>query len=96
MTFRIPAALQPYAAQPRWVVRRYEKKAGGSKPTKVPYQPQAPSDRAMPNRPSTWSDAQKAIDTVEKNGFDGIGICLLGYEQIAFDIDHCRDPTTVR
>jgi hypothetical protein len=92
MTFHIPAALQPYAAQPRWVVRRLEK--DGDRPTKRPYQAKAPSAKAMVNRPSTWADAQTAIDAAAKHGFDGIGICLLGYEQIAFDIDHHRDPTT--
>ena len=40
---------------------------------------------ATPRQPST---------PLQKHGFDGIGICLQGYEQIAFDIDHCRDPTT--
>ena len=92
MTFRIPAALQPFAAQPRWVVWRLE--MDGDKPTKRPYQANAPSRLAKVDHPSTWSDAQTAIDAVAKHGFDGIGICLQGYEQIAFDIDHCRDPTT--
>ena len=93
MTFPIPAALQPFAAQPRWVVWRLE--MDGDKPTKRPYQAKAPSVKAKVDRPSTWSDAQTAIEVAEKSGFDGIGICLSDSDLSAFDIDHCRDKQLV-
>jgi len=92
MKIHIPSALQPYAAQPRWVVWRYEK--DGTRQTKRPYQPNKPSVRAEADNPSTWSDGQTAIKVAEKHNFNGIGVCLLGSDLNAFDIDHCRDPKT--
>jgi primase-polymerase (primpol)-like protein len=61
--FRIPAALQPYAAQPRWVVWRFE--MDGDKPTKRPYQAKAPSVMARTNDAATWSNSKTAIDAAE-------------------------------
>jgi hypothetical protein len=91
--FQIPAALQPYATQRRWVVWRTKKKKDG-KSTKVPYRPDDPLREAKSNDPSTWSDAATAIAVAVEYDFDGIGLCLKDGELGAFDIDHCRNPDT--
>jgi primase-polymerase (primpol)-like protein len=71
---QIPAALEPYRSQQRWVVWRLEQANG--KPTKRPYQPNNPSVMAKTNDPSTWVDADTAIRVVPIHNFNGIGINL--------------------
>ena len=88
----IPPALEPYAKEPRWVVWR--KKKVGNNFTKVPYQARKPSLPAKSNDPSTWADAATAMAAAEDGNFNGIGICLLDSNIVAFDIHHCRDPKT--
>ena len=84
----LPKALAPLVALPHWVLWRWEKTKDGF--TKVPYQPNG--YKAKNNDPKTWSSYEVVIAAVAK--FDGIGFCLLGGNIAAFDIDHCRDPTT--
>jgi primase-polymerase (primpol)-like protein len=90
----IPLALQPYADQSRWVVWRRLKKKGSDEFTKVPFQARRPTLPAKSNDPSTWADAATAIKAAEDGDFNGIGICLLDSNIVAFDIDHCRNPKT--
>ena len=89
----IPSALQPCAVLPLWVVWKYEPSKKG-KPTKVPYQAKAPTEKASTSDPSTWADAATAISTFEKYKFDGIGICITATNLVAFDVDDCRNPDT--
>ena len=89
-----PCGLKPYADQERWVVWRFLKKKGSHEATKIPYQARKPSVTAASNDSSTWADAATAIKAAEDGNFNGIGICLLNSNIVAFDIDDCRDPKT--
>jgi Family of unknown function (DUF5906) len=93
MPISLPDALAEYAAQKRWLVWRYETPPG-KKRTKVPYQPEHPSWKAKNNDPSTWSDYARARAVYDAGGFDGIGLCILGSDIVAFDVDDCRNSST--
>jgi hypothetical protein len=88
----LPPALEPYKDQPRWVVWRLETK--NNKPTKVPYQARQPRKWASTRDPSTWADFNTALATYQAGNVDGIGICLLNSDLVAFDLDHCRNAET--
>jgi hypothetical protein len=90
---RLPAALAPLVKLPHWVLWRLEwrrNKKGKGKWTKEPYQPNG--NHAKTDDPSTWSNYAGVIGAVQQ--FDGIGFCLRNSGLAAFDIDHCRDPST--
>jgi hypothetical protein len=84
----LPTALAPLVNRPHWVLWRWEKPK--DKFAKVPYQPSG--RRAKNNDPTTWSGYDVVLRTMVD--FDGIGFCLFESDISAFDIDHCRDPTT--
>jgi putative DNA primase/helicase len=75
----------------RWVVWKLETRHG--QPTKVPYQAARPSTRASSTDPTTWSDFQTALVTVEDGKVDGCGF-VLGGGYAGVDLDACRDPET--
>jgi predicted P-loop ATPase len=85
---RLPSALAPLVARPRWVLWRWQRSKAG-KMTKVPYQPNGA--KAKSNDATTWSTYATVIAAVEKG--DGIGY-VLGDDIAAFDIDDCRDRST--
>jgi hypothetical protein len=85
----LPPALQPYAAQPRWVLWRFETRKG--KTTKPPYQARAPRKHASSTSPQTWADFATALAAYQAGQGDGIGLCLLNSDLIAFDLDDCRN-----
>ena len=87
----LPAALQEFADQRVWTLWKLKKKGNGDY-TKPPYQPN--NKLASPKDPNTWVTFAEALAAYEKGGFDGIGICLLNLELLAFDLDKVRDPTT--
>jgi len=87
----LPAALQEFADQRVWTLWKLKKKGNGDY-TKPPYQPN--NKLASPKDPNTWVTFAEALAAYEKGGFDGIGICLLNLELLAFDLDKVRDPTS--
>jgi predicted P-loop ATPase len=85
----LPAALQPYAGEPRWVLWRFETRKG--KVTKPPYQAHHPARHAKCNDPATWANFATALAAYQAGKGDGIGLCLLNSNLVAFDLDDCRD-----
>jgi len=59
---------------PQWVCVRLEQRGG--KPTKVPYQPATPTERAKVDAPSTWGTFDEATAVLEAGGCDGLGLVL--------------------
>jgi hypothetical protein len=82
--FQLPAALEDYRRERRWIVHR----------NKVPYQPDNPSRKAKPNDPATWSKGDIAINVAVELDFSGIGLMLKDGEIGVMDIDHCRNADT--
>jgi Family of unknown function (DUF5906) len=83
----------------RWVLWRYEwveKPGKTGKWTKVPYQ--LNGHKAASNRPREWSrygDVWEKFNGRVTNGFDGIGMVLLGLSDFAaIDLDKVRDRQT--
>jgi Virulence-associated protein E len=89
----LPPALAPYATQPRWVVWRWKTKKNGDR-TKPPYQARDPKKLASSTDPATWADFATANMAYQTGKSEGIGLCLLGSDLAAFDLDDCRDPAT--
>ena len=89
----LPQALQTYASQPRWVNWKFVIGKNG-RPTKPPFQATAPDRAASSTDPSTWATFEVAVGTFQAGNADGIGLCLLGSNLVAFDLDDCRDPNT--
>lgn len=82
-----PEILQSHRA----VLWNHEVRDG--KPTKVPYTPHRPADRASVSDPSTWGVFAEAITAQEDGKADGLGI-VLGDGLVGIDLDKCRDPQT--
>lgn len=86
----VPAELR---ARPQWVVWKYETREGDDKPTKMPYQPNAPKRKASSNAPRTWASFEAAMRTGPKHGFDGVGYVLSADDPYCgFDLDKCLSP----
>jgi hypothetical protein len=88
----LPAALMRYAQEPRWVLWRWETRKG--KKTKPPYDARHPRKHASSNDPATWADFATALAAYKSGQGDGIGLCLLNSNLVAFDLDDCRDTST--
>lgn len=71
---------------------RYEKRGDG-KPTKVPYNPRT-GGKAQSTNPATFAPLAVALETMERGGYDGIGVGVFGTLG-AIDIDHCIDDDGV-
>lgn len=71
----------------RWCVWRYEQPEGRAKLTKCPYNPRT-GGRAKSNDPNTFSSYQEAVNTLERGGYDGLGVGLFD-GLCAVDIDNC-------
>jgi RecA-family ATPase len=72
----------------QWIVWRYEN-TGGSKPTKVPYDPRT-GRHANVTIATTWTDFDEALAALVGNGslFDGIGFVLIENSQFTIiDLD---------
>jgi hypothetical protein len=89
----LPPALQPLAAEKRWMVWKWVKGKNG-KPTKPPFRADAPRRHASSTDPSTWSDLATAMRAYIHEECDGLGFALVGSEVAAFDLDDCRDAAT--
>src|ERR1039458_4196319 len=79
-------------ALPNWVCYSMENRAGQSKPTKVPYNPNT-GDHAKANDTATWTDYETCVGAVERNEYDGIGFNFPP-PYVGVDLDHCRDAET--
>ncbi len=87
----IPAELRDLA---QWVVWRYEDRDG--RPTKVPYQPAAPTARASSTESSTWASYAVAVHAATADGIDGLGFVFTDSDPYAgVDFDHCVDGEDV-
>jgi hypothetical protein len=87
-------ALKPYADQPLWVVWQYVTKEDGAK-TKIPFQARNPSLRAKSSDKKTWATLSAAIRAYDNTpSLDGIGLCCLGTDLVALDLDGCRSQET--
>jgi putative DNA primase/helicase len=73
------------------VVWRLETRDG--RPTKVPYQPRRPRQRAAVDDPATWGTFAEALAVVAAGQAAGPGI-VLGDGLVGVDLDHCRDFAT--
>ena len=73
----------------RWCVWRYETREGSAKPTKCPYNPRT-GGGAMSNNPDTFTDYQTALNALERDQYDGLGVGVFD-GLCAIDIDHCLD-----
>ena len=91
---RLPAALEPLIKQNRWVVWRWTYVPARQKWTKVPFQPDRPSQKARSNDRYSWGTYQAALDVVARHDADGIGYQLADGDIAAFDLDDCRNPET--
>jgi hypothetical protein len=89
----LPTALDPLAAEQRWMVWKLVKNKKG-KLTKPPYRADAPDRHASSTDPSTWRDLATAMGAYMQGLCDGIGLALFNSEIGAFDLDDCRDATT--
>ena len=84
----IPQELQ---SENHWVVWREEKRNG--KKTKVPYDAKT-KDFAKSNDPATWAtfaQASKAAESLNDDGYDGIGFMLQGTNLTGIDFDGVID-----
>ena len=93
----IPPAIEPLAAEKRWVVWKLKwvtGKDGKRKPTKPPFCADAPNRHASSTDPSTWCDLKTAMLAYTEERCDGIGFALLGSDIGAVDLDDCRDCRT--
>lgn len=84
MTYeKIPQELRELAA---WVTWRFEDR-GGTKPTKVPYDPRS-AKRAAVNNPFEWTTYPVAVAAVKQGLYDGIGFVLSSADPYTFiDLD---------
>lgn len=76
----------------QWVVWRYEKVPGRTKPTKVPYQ--VTGKRADSTSPRTWTTFENALSTLRRNRqhYVGIGFVFSKDDNLAgIDLDDCLD-----
>jgi hypothetical protein len=72
-----------------WNVQR----RSGDKPTKVPYVPDRPEERAAVDDPATWGTFADAVAAVEDGKADGVGV-VLGEGLSGVDLDRCRNSET--
>jgi hypothetical protein len=86
----LPFALAPLIAKNKWVLWRWERSNKTGKWTKPPYQPNG--FHAKNNDPKTWHSYVEVLKALPR--WDGIGYNLLDGDIAAFDIDHCRDPSS--
>jgi len=79
----------------QWVLWRSETREGQAKPTKVPYCPQGPNQKASVDKPETWATYEQAISVFRKGKGDGIGFVFTEQDPfVGVDLDDCRDPAT--
>lgn len=75
--------------RPQWVLWKLEERDG--KPTKIPYQPRDPKQKASSTNPDTWGTLERVLSVLKTNGFAGIGYVFSPEDDYAgVDLDHCR------
>lgn len=91
----LPAALQPLAALPHWVIWRWTEAAPGSKPDKPLFRASDPWRHASTQDPASWDSFGAAMGAVVAAEADGAGYVLRDDpDHIFLDLDNCRDPAT--
>jgi putative DNA primase/helicase len=85
---RLPAEIR---TTDRAVLWNREDRAG--KPTKIPYCPRHPAQRAAVDRPESWAPMAEALAAYADGKADGVGI-VLGNGLVGIDLDGCRNPVT--
>ena len=91
-----PAAIpEELKRRRRWVPWRPEKRAGGDKPTKIPYQ----SDlvrKASTTDADTWASFEQVVEAVSAaDGKYGVGVVFAeGDDSSGVDLDNCRESAT--
>lgn len=89
----IPACLQTFADQPRWVLWRYGAPRPSGKIPKEPYQ--VNGTLAHTNKPETWATLADVQAVFATGGWDGIGMIMHGLAGVVgIDLDKARDPET--
>jgi hypothetical protein len=89
---KLPRALAPLLERPQWAVWRWTQQQNG-RWQKPPFMARAPQRHASTSDPSTWSDYETTVATVQAGDADGITYMLTEDDPFAaIDLDHCRDP----
>ena len=87
----IPAELRTLH---RWVCWRFEPRAQGEEPGKIPYDARSIRSRASSTDPTTWASFDEAANAYaervgEPDAYDGVGVVLDGDRLAGVDIDDC-------
>lgn len=84
----------PVMDAPQFVGWRWWWDAEKAKWTKPPYRP-SDGRKASHSKPADWTSRPRAVASVARHDFDGIGLVLTTATGIvAIDLDHCHDPQT--
>jgi hypothetical protein len=92
----LPDAFRPYLAEPIWLCWRWVWKEENQKWDKIPSVPNSPLKNARSTDPSTWGTYADAVASAQAGKADGIGLAMQGLSnnEIALDLDDCRNPET--
>ena len=90
----LPCAFKPYQARPVWLCWKWVLDLKRAKWTKPPFRDTG--YRGSSTDPNTWCMYEQALAAVQAGKADGIGLALAGLDgnEIALDLDDCRDPAT--
>jgi len=84
----INPALAELAGVPQWVAYRMEKRDG--KDTKIPYNPNKPSQKAKADDLNTWGSYPQARTCQRQNKMTGVGFEVSASDPfVGVDLDHC-------
>jgi hypothetical protein len=91
----LPDVFAPYLAKRVWVGWRWQ--WNGKKWTKPPFHPNG-QWKASSTNPETWNSYSVVLAAVQAGTLDGLGLALEGLSgnEIALDLDGCRDPVKGR
>jgi hypothetical protein len=89
----LPLALEPLAAERRWVAWKWTLQKTG-KWSKVPFMASDLARHASADNPNTWDTYKSAVTAWLTGRCDGIGFVLLDSGIAAVDLDHCIDLAT--
>src|SRR5262252_10245727 len=91
---KLPVALAPLLERPQWCVWKWTQRSDGSW-QKPPFMAIQPDRHVSTSDPSTWSNYETALATVQAGRADGISYVLTANDPFgAIDLDHCRDLET--
>ena len=91
---KLPGALAPLIERPQWAVWRWTQKPDGNW-QKPPFMATQPERHASTKDPTTWSNYDTALATVQAGDADGLSYILTKDDPFgAIDLDHCRCTIT--